>query len=99
MMIGRSTPLTEEIRRTAEITGIVASSLRIKRRRDPSDVLMTQRSGVRFIISHDMIWKSVKLLWIARRCRHQQRRHLKIPVWANIAKKIPTTTNIWQRST
>jgi hypothetical protein len=54
-MIGRSTLLTEEIRRTAEIAGITVSSHQIRRRRDHSDAPMMQRSGVRFIIPHDMI--------------------------------------------
>jgi hypothetical protein len=36
-MIRRSTPLTEEIRRTTEIAGIAVSSPQIRRIRDPSD--------------------------------------------------------------
>jgi hypothetical protein len=60
-MTNRSTPLTLEIGRIAEITGIVASSPQIRRRRDPSDASMMQRSGARFIIPLDMIWKSAKL--------------------------------------
>jgi hypothetical protein len=54
-MIGRSTLLTEEIGRTAEIAGITVSSHQIRRRRDHSDAPMMQRSGARFIIPHDMI--------------------------------------------
>jgi hypothetical protein len=41
--------------KAAEIMGIVSSSHRIKRRRDPSDAPMTQRSGARFIVPQDMI--------------------------------------------
>jgi hypothetical protein len=98
-MIRRSTLLTEEIGRTAEITGIMVSSHQIRRRRDHSDAPMMQRSGVRFIIPQDMIWKSVKLFWIVRRCRYQQRQHLKIPIRVNITEKIPMAMSIWQRST
>jgi hypothetical protein len=54
-MTNRSTPLTLEIGRIAEITGIVASSPQIRRRRDPSDASMMQRSGARFIVPLDMI--------------------------------------------
>jgi hypothetical protein len=94
--IERSIPLIEEIGRTIEIA---TSSPHIRRRRDPSDALMMQISGVRSIIPQDMIWKSAKLFWIIRRCYHQQHRHLKIFVGANIAEKIPTVMSIWQRST
>jgi hypothetical protein len=47
--------LTEEIGRTTEIVGITSSRSQIRRRRDPSDAPMTLRSGVRFIVPHDMI--------------------------------------------
>jgi hypothetical protein len=55
--------------------------------------------GARFIVPQDMIWNSAKLFWIARRYRHQQRQHLKIPVGGNITEKIPTASSIWRRST
>jgi hypothetical protein len=56
----------------------------IRKRRDISVALMTQRSGARFIAPQDMIWKSAKLFWIGRRCHRQQRRCHKMPVGANI---------------
>jgi hypothetical protein len=49
-MIERSILLTEEIGRTMEIAGIAASSPWIRRRIDPSNAPMTQRSGARFIV-------------------------------------------------
>jgi hypothetical protein len=60
-MTRRSTPLNEEIRRTAEVTGTVGNDPQIRRRRDPFDTPIMQKSGVRSIVSMDMIWKSVKL--------------------------------------
>jgi hypothetical protein len=51
----RSTPLTKEIRRTTEVIGTKGNNLQIKRRRDPSDALMVQRSGARSIVPMDMI--------------------------------------------
>jgi hypothetical protein len=54
---------------------IVASSTLIKKKRGLSVILTTQRSDVRSIVPQGTIWKSVKLFWIKRRCRHQQRRH------------------------
>jgi hypothetical protein len=60
-MIGRSTPWNEKFRRTVGHTGIVKNNPQIRRKRDPSDALMTQKSGVRSIIPMDMIWKSAKL--------------------------------------
>jgi hypothetical protein len=38
-----------------------------------------ERSGAKSITLMDMIWKSAKLFWIAKRCRLQQHRHPKIP--------------------
>jgi hypothetical protein len=58
---GRSTPLTEEIRRTAEVIGTAGNNPHIKRRRDLFDAPMMQRSGARSIIPIDMNWKSAKL--------------------------------------
>jgi hypothetical protein len=58
-----------------------------------------QRSGVRSIVPMDMIWKSEKLFWIAKGCRHQQRWHLKIPVGESIVERFLTATSIWWRST
>jgi hypothetical protein len=54
---------------------IMASSTLIKKKRGLSVILTTQRSDVRSIVPQGTIWKSVKLFWIKRRCRHQQRRH------------------------
>jgi hypothetical protein len=39
---GRSTPLIEENRRTAEVTSTTGNNPQIRRRRDPSDTLMMQ---------------------------------------------------------
>jgi hypothetical protein len=54
-MTERSTPLTEEIRRTTEVTDTVGNNPQIRRRRDPSDAPMVQKSGARSIVSMDMI--------------------------------------------
>jgi hypothetical protein len=56
--IGKSTRLTGEITRIMEITDTVetaSSSPQIRRRRDLSVDLTTQRSGARFIVPQDMI--------------------------------------------
>jgi hypothetical protein len=45
----------EEIRRTAEVAGTTRNNPQIRRRRDPSDTPMMQRSGVRSIVPMDMI--------------------------------------------
>jgi hypothetical protein len=39
-MTGRSTPLNEEIRRTAEVIGTTGNNPQIRRRRDPSNAPM-----------------------------------------------------------
>jgi hypothetical protein len=72
-MIGRSTPWNEEIRRTAEDTATAESNTQIRRKGDPSDAPTAQRSGAKSIAPMDMILKSAKLSWIAKRCRLQQR--------------------------
>jgi hypothetical protein len=55
-MPGRSTPWNEEIRRTAEDTSTVKkNNSQIRRKGDPFDAPMTQKSGVRFIVPMDMI--------------------------------------------
>jgi hypothetical protein len=54
-MTGRSTPQNEEIRRTAVDTGTAEDNSQIRRNRDPSGALMTQKSGVRSIALMDMI--------------------------------------------
>jgi hypothetical protein len=92
-MIRRSTPRNEEIRRTAE------NNTHIRRKGDPSDALTTQRSGVKSIAPMDMIWKSAKLFWIAKRCRLQQHRHPKIPAGESIAGRSPMEMSIWWKST
>jgi hypothetical protein len=98
-MTRRSTPQNEEIRKTAEDTGTAENNSQIRRKRDPSDVPMAQKSGARSIAPMDMIWKSAKIFWIVKECRHQQHRHLKIPAGENIAERSPTEMSIWQRST
>jgi hypothetical protein len=54
-MTGRSTPRNEEIRRTAEDTSTTKNNPQIRRKRDPSDALMAQKSGARSIVPMDMI--------------------------------------------
>jgi hypothetical protein len=97
--IGRSTPRNEEIRRTAKDTATVENNPQIRRKGDPSDAPIAQRSDAKSIAPMDMIWKNVKLFWIAKRCHLQQRRHPKIPVGESIAGRSPTETSIWQKST
>jgi hypothetical protein len=54
-MIGRSTPRNKEIRRTAEDTAIAENNTLIRRKGDPFDAPITQRSGVKSIAPMDMI--------------------------------------------
>jgi hypothetical protein len=56
---------------------------------------MMQKSGVKFTAQQDMIWKNVKLFWIAKGCHHQCH---KSPGEAIIAGKIPMMTSIWLKS-
>jgi hypothetical protein len=98
-MPGRSTLRNKEIRRTAEDTGIVENNPHIRRKRDPSNALMAQKSGVRSIVPMDMIWKSAKLFWIAKECRHHQRHHPKIPVGESITERSLTEMSICRSST
>jgi hypothetical protein len=79
-MIGMSISQNEKIRRSAEDTSTAKNNSQIRRKRDPSDASMVQKSGARSIVPMDMIRKSARLFWIVKQCRHQQRRHLKIPV-------------------
>jgi hypothetical protein len=60
-MIRRSTLRNEGIRRTAEDTATAKNNPQIRRKRDPSDALTAQRSGVKSIAPMDMIWKNAKL--------------------------------------
>jgi hypothetical protein len=69
-MIKRLTQLPKAITRTEGTRDTAASSPRIRRRRGPFIILMTQRSGARFTAPRGMIWKSTKLSWIRRRCHH-----------------------------
>jgi hypothetical protein len=94
-MIGRSTLWNEEIRRTTEDTGTAENNSQIRRKGDPFDTPMTQKSGVRSIVPMGMAWKSAKFFWIAKECLHQQRRHLKIPVREIITERSPTEIIIW----
>jgi hypothetical protein len=99
-MIGRSTQSIVEIvgiAGIAEITKIANCNPQLGRRRDCSIALPTQKSGVRFIVLQDMMWKSTKLFWITRRCRHQHRWH-KNPVEVNIIESILITRIRWLRS-
>jgi hypothetical protein len=52
---------TLSIMGTAEITGIVSSNPQIKRRKGLFIIPLMQKSGARFIVPMDMIWKSTKL--------------------------------------
>jgi hypothetical protein len=72
-MTGRSTPWNDEIRETTEDTGTAENNSQIRRRGDPSDASMTQKSGARSTVPMGMIWKSAKFFWITKECRHQQR--------------------------
>jgi hypothetical protein len=60
-MTGRSTLQNEKIREIKEDIGTAESNSQIRRRGDPSDAPMTQKSGVRSIAPMGMIWKSAKL--------------------------------------
>jgi hypothetical protein len=55
---------------------------------------MMQKSGVKFTAQQDMIWKSVKLFWIAKGYHHQHHRRHKSPGEVIIAGKIPMMTSI-----
>jgi hypothetical protein len=91
-MITRLTQLIEGTTNTVE------SSPWIIRRRGPFDILMTQRSGAKFIAPRGMIWKSAKLSWIGRRCHHQQRRRRRSPGELINVGQILTEMSIWGRS-
>jgi hypothetical protein len=54
-MIRRKTPQNEEIRRTAEDTATAENNPQIRRKGDPSDAPIAQRSGVKSIAPMDMI--------------------------------------------
>jgi hypothetical protein len=82
-----------------EDTGAAENNPHIIRKRDPSDTPMAQKTGARFIVLMDMIWKSAKLFYIAKECRHQQHRHPKIPVGESIAERSPMEMSIWRKST
>jgi hypothetical protein len=94
-MAERSTLRNKEIRRTAEDTGIVENNPHMRRKRDSSNAPMAQKSGARSIVPMDMIWKSAKLFWIAKECRH----HPKIPVGESITERSLTEMSIWRSST
>jgi hypothetical protein len=98
-MTRRSTPWNGEIRETAEDIGTAKNNSQIRRRGDPSDAPMTQKSGARSTVPMSMIWKSAKLFWLTKECRYQQRRHLKIPVGESIAERSPMEMSIWWKST
>jgi hypothetical protein len=54
-MTERSTPWNEEIRRTVEDIGTTENNSQIRRKSDPSDAPIAQKSGARFIVAMDMI--------------------------------------------
>jgi hypothetical protein len=98
-MTRKSTQLTGEITRIAKTVETASSSPQIRRRRRLSIALMTQISGARSIAPQDMIQKSAKLFWIARRCHHQQHRWPRSPNGASIIRLIPPMTmSRWERS-
>jgi hypothetical protein len=59
---------------------------------------MMQKYGVKFTAQQDMIWKSVKLFWIAKGCHHQLHQRHKSPGEAIITGKIPMMTSKWLKS-
>jgi hypothetical protein len=97
-MIGRSILLNGKIKKTAWIKDSMENSPQIRKREDLSDDRMMQKSGVKFTAQEDMIWKSVKLFWIAKGCHHQHHRRHKSHGEAIIAGKIPMMTSIWLKS-
>jgi hypothetical protein len=54
-MIGKSTQLTEEITKTADISGIASNNHRIRKRKGLSVTLTMQRTGARSIVPQNMI--------------------------------------------
>jgi hypothetical protein len=90
--------LNEEIKKTTGIKDSVENSPQVRKREDLSDDRMMQKSGVKFTAQQDMIWKSVKLFWIAKGCHQQHHWHHKSPGEAIIAGKIPMMTSIWLKS-
>jgi hypothetical protein len=97
-MIGRLILLNGEIGKTTGIKDSVENSPRGKKRGDLSDDQMMSKSGVKFTAQLDMIWKSVKLFWIAKRCHHQHHWRRKSPSKAIITGKILMMTSIWLKS-
>jgi hypothetical protein len=92
--IGRLILLTGEIGKSTGIKDSVKNSTRGRKREDLSDDRMMPKSGVKFTAQQDMIWKSVKLFWIAKRCHHRHHWRRKSPGGAIIARKILTMTSI-----
>jgi hypothetical protein len=76
----------------------VENSPQGRKREDLSDDQMMSKSGVKFTTQQDMIWKSVKLFCIAKRCHHQHHWRRKSPGEAIIAGKILMMTSIWPKS-
>jgi hypothetical protein len=68
-MIVRPTQLTRVTVGTEETIDSTVNNPRSRKRRGLFGILMTRRSGVRFIASRGTIWRSAKLSWIGRRCR------------------------------
>jgi hypothetical protein len=96
--IGRLILLNGEIGKTTGIKDSVENSPRGRKTEDLSEDRMMPKSGVKFTAQQDMIWKSVKLFWIAKRCHHQHHWRHKSPGEAIIAGKIPMMTSIWSKS-
>jgi hypothetical protein len=97
--IGRLILLNGEIGKITGIKDSVENSPRVRKREDLSDDQMMQKSGVKFTVQQDMIWKSVKLFWITKRCHHQHHWRHKSPSEAIITGKIPMMMSIWLKST
>jgi hypothetical protein len=99
--IGKSILPIVEIAGTAEIVDIAGTgsgSPLSRRRGDLSDALRMQRSGARSITPMGMIWKSVRLFWITKRCHHQLQ-WCKSLIEASIVEQIPSMKIRWMRST
>jgi hypothetical protein len=94
-MIGRLILLNEEIGKTTGIKDSVENSHRGRKREDLSDDRMMPKSGVKFTAQQDMIWKSVKLFWFAKRCHHHHHWRRKSPGEAIIVGKIPMISIIF----
>jgi hypothetical protein len=90
--------LNGEIEKTTGIKDSMENSPRGRKREDLFDDRMMPKSGVKFTAQQNMIWKSVKLFWITKRCHHQHHWRHKSPGEAIITRKILMMTTIWSKS-